>query len=167
MGLRNNISKTIGMVCFSCQEVENELEAAYGQWMTGEGLTYLDRQKGRVQCRDCREDMTVGYLAVHRITQHGLSTEERRIWKTSATGEEPQTYHMAFPAKGGPRSCPVEKCPGRAEMRTAMWVHFLYRHILYIVVILEEGNLPHPRCPQCNMIVSCCTLNGRHNDTTQ
>ena len=30
------------------------------------------------------------------------------------------------------------------------------------MVILEEGKLPHPRCPRCNMMFSWCALNGRH-----
>ena len=34
-----------------------------------------------------------------------------------------------------------------------MWVHFLHRHILDTMVILEEVNLPHPRCTQCDMLV--------------
>ena len=35
------------------------------------------------------------------------------------------------------------------------------------VVILEEGNPPQPRCPQCNMLVPWHTLNGRHPATAQ
>ena len=34
-----------------------------------------------------------------------------------------------------------------------------------IVIILEEGNLPHPRCPGCDMFVPWRALNGRHNNT--
>ena len=41
-----------------------------------------------------------------------------------------------------------------------MRVHFLHWHFLDTVIILEEGNRPHPRCPQCD-------LNGRHPDTTK
>ena len=81
--------------------------------------------------------MATGYLAEHRMTQHWRAAEERCSWKTSATGEELRTYHMAFPDKGGPLIFPVEGGPGRAEMRTAMQVHFLHRHILDTVVILE------------------------------
>ena len=33
------------------------------------------------------------------------------------------------------------------------------------VIILEEGNLPHPRCENCNMLVPWRSLNGRHKDT--
>ena len=64
--------------------------------------------------------MAAGYFAGHSMAQHGRSVEERRSCKTSDTGEEPRTYCMALPAKGGPRSCPVEGCPGRVATRTAM-----------------------------------------------
>ena len=33
------------------------------------------------------------------------------------------------------------------------------------MVILEEGNLPHPQCPLCDMLMPCRSLNGLHNDT--
>ena len=46
-----------------------------------------------------------------------------------------------------------------------MQAHFLYRHVLDIVVILEEGNPPHPRCTQCDMMVPRQALNGRHPAT--
>ena len=63
-------------------------------------------------------------------------------------GGEPQTYRIEFP-KGGTKACPVEGCPGRAGTRTAMQVQFCRRHVKDIMIILEEGNLPHPRCPRC------------------
>ena len=52
--------------------------------------------------------MEEGSLAGHKMTQHRRSAEVIRSWKTLATGEEPQTYRMAFPAKEGPQICPVE-----------------------------------------------------------
>ena len=69
------------------------------------------------------------------------------------------TYHMEFPAKGGPRRYPVEGCLVQAATRTAMQVHFLYRHVLDNVVILEEETPPHPRCTQCDMLVPRRALN--------
>ena len=51
VGLRTNIEKTVGMVCRPCQAAGNQLEAAYGRRITGEGSTYRERQKGRVHCR--------------------------------------------------------------------------------------------------------------------
>ena len=107
----------------------------------------------------------MGSLDGHRMTHHGRAEESIWCWKTLAMGEELQTYCMDFTAKGGTQSCPLEGCPGRPTARTAMRVHFLHRHFLDIMVILEEGNLLHPRCPQCNMMVPWSTLNGRHPAT--
>ena len=47
-----------------------------------------------------------------------------------------------------------------------MRVHFLQRHVLDTVVILEEGNLSYPRCARCNMIFPWRALNGRHPATS-
>ena len=106
--------------------------------MTGKGTTYEERPMGRVQCRDFRDKMEAGYLAGHKMIQHGRAAEETRSWKISSTRKDPWTYCMAFPAKGGPRICPVEVCPGRAATKTAMWVHFLHQNVLDTMVILEE-----------------------------
>ena len=59
----------------------------------------------------------------------------------------------------------MEGCPGRAGTQTAMRVHFWRRHVRDIMIILEEGNLPHPRCPRCDMLVPWRALNGRHKNT--
>ena len=59
----------------------------------------------------------------------------------------------------------MEVCPGRAGTQTAMQIHFWRRHVRDIVIILEEGNLPHPRCTNCDMFVPWRALNGRHKST--
>ena len=46
-----------------------------------------------------------------------------------------------------------------------MRVHFWRRHVRDVVIILEEGNLPHPRCLRCDMFVPWRALNGRHKTT--
>ena len=43
-----------------------------------------------------------------------------------------------------------------------MRVHFWRRHVRYIVIILEEGNIPHPRFTNCDMFVPWRALNGCH-----
>ena len=48
-----------------------------------------------------------------------------------------------------------------------MRVYFFHRHVRDTVIILEEGNLPNPQCPRCNMLVPWQTLNGRHPATAQ
>ena len=62
---------------------------------------------------------------------------------------------------------PLAGFPGRVTTRTAMRVHFVHWHVLDTMVILEEGNSPHPRCAQSNMIVPWQALNGRHPGTAQ
>ena len=42
-----------------------------------------------------------------------------------------------------------------------------HRHVHDTVVILEEGNLPLPRCPRCDLQVYRKALNGRHLGTNQ
>ena len=53
VGLRNNVGKTVGMVCRPCQAAGNRSEAAYGRRIMGEGPTYRERLKGQVSCREC------------------------------------------------------------------------------------------------------------------
>ena len=47
-----------------------------------------------------------------------------------------------------------------------MRVHFWRRHVRDTVIILEEVNLPLPRCENCDMLVPWRALNGRHKDTS-
>ena len=83
---------------------------------------------------------------------------------TPVDGRVPQEYRVSFPEKGGPRTCPMERCPGKM---TAMRVHFVHRHVLDTVVMMEEGNFPHPRCAKCNMQVPQRALNRFHWGTMQ
>ena len=48
-----------------------------------------------------------------------------------------------------------------------MRVHFVHRHVQYNVVMMEEGNFPHPLCSRCDMQVPRKALNGRHLGTAQ
>ena len=61
----------------------------------------------------------------------------------------------------------MEGCPEVLATRTAMQVHFVHRHVHDTVVMLEEGNLPLPRCPRCDLQVPRKALNGRHLGTLQ
>ena len=46
-------------------------------------------------------------------------------------------------------------------------VHFLHRNVRDTVIILEQGNLHHPQCTRCDMLVTWADLNGRHPNTAQ
>ena len=109
--------------------------------------------------------MVAESLASHRMTQHGNAKEEQWSWNASAMGGKPRTYRIDFLTKGGPRGCPVEGFPGRAGTRAEMKMHLCNWHVREILIILEEGNLPHPRCSRCDMLVPWRALNGKHHDT--
>ena len=44
-------------------------------------------------------------------------------------------------------------------------MHFCNWHVWGIVIILDEGNLPHPRYSRCDMLVPWRELTGRHHTT--
>ena len=146
VGLRTNFGKTVGMVCHPCQAAGNLPTEAYGRKVTGVGPTYSEILKVQVACGESGEMLTVRSMSSHLMTQHGRAAGRRRQWNTSAAGSGPQSYRMSLLAKGGPQKFLVAGCPGRVATRTAMRVHFVHRHVLNTVVILEEGNFSHPRC---------------------
>ena len=76
VGLWANVGKTVSMVCRPCQASGTQLVAAYGRKMMGEGPTYRERQKERVQCGECGNEMAAGSLASHRMIQRGQAAEE-------------------------------------------------------------------------------------------
>ena len=130
------------------------------------GRSYAERQKERVAYGECGEVLAVGFMSSHLITRHVKAAARRQLWTPQADGGS-RTYKLSFPAKGGPRRYPVEGCPGALATRTAMRLHFVNRHVHDTVVMLEEGNLPHPRCPRCDLQVPRKALNGRHLGTAQ
>ena len=119
-------------------------------------------------CPKCGKELTKGSLVEHRQTQHGVSKGGLgQVGDEEGGGDEPRTYMMLFPEKAGTRHFPVEECSGRTEKWTVMRVHFWNRHVRDTVVILEEGNLSHPRCPLCDILVTWRSLSGMHRHTTQ
>ena len=110
--------------------------------------------------------IAVGSMLSHLMTRHGKSATQRHLWSPQ-TNVGPRTYKMHFSTKGGRRRCPVEGCPGVLATQAAMQVHFVHQHVHDTVVILEEGNLPLPRCPWCDLQVSRKALKGRHLGTSQ
>ena len=85
-------------------------------------------------------------------------------WGGGGPGEA-QTYRVYFPKRLLRMRCPVEGCLGGASNRINIRVNFAHFHARDTIVILEEGNRPYPRLPQCDMFVSHRSLNGRHLTT--
>ena len=53
VGLCTNLHKTVSMECRPCHAPGGFSEAAYEQWVTGIGQSYLARLRHRVQCPEC------------------------------------------------------------------------------------------------------------------
>ena len=167
VGLLNNVRKTVSMVCHPCRVGDrNRTEEAYGWKLTGVGKSYVERQRERVACRECGEALAVGSMSSHLMTRHGKAAARWQLW-TPQAGRGPRTYKMSFPAKEGPRRCPVEVCLGFLTTSTAMRVHFVHQHVQDTVVMLEEGNLPLPQFFRCDLQVTRKALNGCHMGTLQ
>ena len=67
--------------------------------------------------------------------------------------EEAQSYLVSFPRTVGVIACPFPGFGGREINRTNLRIHFIHCHVQYTLVILEEGNCPHPWCLDCDMFV--------------
>ena len=109
-------------------------------------------------------------MANHCQTQRGVARGGERNKDDEGVGnrgDEPRMLWMTFLEKSEPRPCPVEECSGQADTRTAMRVQFWHRHVWYTVVILEMGNLSHPRCLLCDMLVTWRLPKGMHRHTAQ
>ena len=113
----------------------------------------------------------VGSLVKHRQIQHSVDKgwlgSEGNKADGGDGGDYPRTFRLAFPAREGPRPFPVEGSSVRALMRMEMRVPFCHRHVRDTVVILEEGNLHHPQCPLCGMLMPWKALNWTHIHTAQ
>ena len=79
--------------------------------------------------------------------------------------DDPRIYRMVSPVKAEPRPCPVEGSSGWVATRTEIMVTFWHRHVWDTMMILEEGNPPHLRCPLCDMLMLWRLLNGIHRHT--
>ena len=87
---------------------------------------------------------------------------------TTAPGRETRSYKMDFSTVvGGARNCPIKGCRGQAATQMVMSLHFLHWHVRDTMIIMEEGNLPHQWCPQCDILVPWKSLNGQHVTTAQ
>ena len=76
------------------------------------------------------------------------------------------TYRVSFPWAAGSMECPVEGCTYWDLTHTNPQIFLMQCHIWDMIVILEEGNRPHPRCPACDMFVTCSSMNHCHPTTT-
>ena len=80
VGLLTNFGKTVSMVCHPCQEgARKRTEEAYRRRITGEGRSYAERQRERIECVECGEYLAVGSMSSHLMTRHGKAAGRQRL----------------------------------------------------------------------------------------
>ena len=67
---------------------------------------------------------------------------------------EAQTYWFLFLRMATLIYFSVEGCQGREVDRTNLRINFSHHHVRHTIIILEEGNSPHPIAPS----VTCLSL---------
>ena len=132
--------------------------------MTGEGPSYIARQRERVRCPKFSAELVSGSLAAHRQTQSGFGRGPQ--WADTLPPVDQHMYRVFFPRTTGLVACPVEDCRGGTTSRANLLINFVHRHAQDMIMIMEEGNQPRPCCPDCNMFVPWVVINRRHPTTT-
>ena len=88
-------------------------------------------------------------MEAHRHAQH------RRVGLLSGRTPPPIPHAISglLSRAAGSEEFPVEGCGGRASTCTNLQIYSVQRHVQDTIVIMEEGNHPHPLCPTCDMFV--------------
>ena len=81
VGLLTNVDKTVSMACQPCRAGSgNKTTDGYRRRVTGEGISYRERQRERVPCVECGVEIAAGSLSGHLMTRHGKAAPRRHLW---------------------------------------------------------------------------------------
>ena len=98
VGLQTNVDKTVSMACHPCWAGNgNRTTKGYRRRMTEDGSSFRERQRERVTCGECGEELAAGSLSSHLITRHGKAAPRRHLWAPQTTGGA-RIYKMNFPS---------------------------------------------------------------------
>ena len=87
VGLRTNVNKTVSMACQPCRAGSgNRTPDGYRRRVTGGGLSYRERQRERVACGECGEEIAARSLSGHLMTRHGRAATRRHLWAPQTNG---------------------------------------------------------------------------------
>ena len=122
------------------RSISNTLSSTVcSRFLTSHSKTSIkERHRERVLRPERGKESAKGSLVTHRQTQKGVAKGGLGSEGDEEDGgDKPITYRLEFPAKAGPRTCPVEGCSVRALTHMAMMVHLWHWHVRYTVAILE------------------------------
>ena len=172
VGLKMNARKTQFMVMTGDRHRLQMRSAAYIRRTTGEGATYREQRKEKVQCLKCGGALAVGRPSLKRHQQSGKCKSASKTYQPLTPVREkivteqaitptvdPSLYQISIPrGHPGVMDCPVEEgCPFRVKADSSskggqIRNHFRSCHIRDIICIEEElhslRNL-HEGCKLC------------------
>ena len=108
MGLEKKLDETKAMVCTPKLIWVEEEELAYKRWVTGEGATFREREKGRSSCATCGVTVVESYLKDHTVISHGICVPQTRRVHEVVGGLT--TNMVSFPKVLQEVRCPVPGC---------------------------------------------------------
>ena len=80
VGLQTNVDKTVSMAFQPCRAGSgNRTAEGYRRRITGEGNSFWERQRERVACGECGEEIAAGSLLSHLMTRHGKAAPRRHL----------------------------------------------------------------------------------------
>jgi hypothetical protein len=151
VGLKMSEDKTKAMISAGNDNYHSISDTAYKQRMLGEGESYQERKKRKLQCPECGTYMAEQYLPTHWEMHHDVP---RTCKETSLCLEDTTGHFTINMGKSDRGYCTVPGCPASVSgIKTSfnMQRHFMARHNTATVTISCEG--PLPQCPKCNMHV--------------
>jgi hypothetical protein len=161
LGLQMNVSKTKSLVVSGGAPFFQISPNAYKRRLTGDGLSYRETKRIRVECPMCYASFQAGHLASHNLLVHGISPPHPYSSQPPAPAlPSPTTYIVSMPLRNFPTDCPVPHCVGRVSLRSNLRRHFAHRHPEDVIIIAEEGRLP--RCSRCGLFTN---ITARHHST--
>jgi hypothetical protein len=122
-------------------------------------------QRRKVQCPTCKKDLSIGYIKRHLRDVHGSSALWVATPLTEVCHRTQADHSVSSPPYCKSVECPVEGCPYRTCSREHICLHFMWKHPLNTIVILDEG--PLSRCEACNMFVTHYALKNGHRNSEQ
>jgi hypothetical protein len=137
---------------------------AYQCRQTGRGHTYREQLKQHLQGPHGNLSLRYGSLKTHVHRLHGTELEKTLLLDDPTTpckATSPTPYRISF-RRGTTRHSPVPQCFGHFKTHEGLRRHYMTRHSLDSLCILEEGGQPLPRCARCDMHVPYTALNRNH-----
>lgn len=151
---------------------------AYKKMCTGEGLSYKEWNRIKVECCKCnkimlRSSIRQNYQRTHKtfdlhlqkykekINQDDKEEKNKEENDIDKTYTDKVTYNIDHPNIKRRIKCPIPFCPAELSDRNSLYRHFGYWHPKAKIIIKQDGEIP--QCPLCNRY----TKNIKQHNKTQ